>query len=210
MNASRDGTASVAIALATFVLASCGGDEQAKAPADGLVAAAPAVAKACAAAASRSSFPVRCPPRLPSGEPKVKSFSRPPGVYLLDVSNGFRRRGPHVFHLDVGGQSRPFRLPQGGVDRDLRISTRLRTISIRGGGRFVQERPSRLLGWATVGGERAAILRAAPYPQGGLHGGHVLVLWNEGDHGYVVSVHGTRMPLAQQRRIALAVARTRS
>lgn len=28
------------------------------------------------------------------------------------------------------------------------------------------------------------ILAAAPYPTGGLHGDHLIVIWNHGGHGY--------------------------
>jgi hypothetical protein len=40
-----------------------------------------------------------------------------------------------------------------------------------------------------VGGRPGLLLRAGPYPAGGLHGGHVVALWNDGGRGYVVSLH---------------------
>jgi len=33
------------------------------------------------------------------------------------------------------------------------------------------------------------VLRNPPYPAGGIHGGHVSVVWNAGGAGYVVSGH---------------------
>ncbi len=59
-----------------------------------------------------------------------------------------------------------------------------------GGGTFLQQGAAEYIGGTTVDGQRARILREPPYPQGGLHGGHVIVLWNRGGHGYLVSIHG--------------------
>ena len=125
-----------------------------------------------------------------------------PGV-LLDVSNGFcRHRCAGVFHADMGHQARPF----GPVSERLRFPTRTRSIPMRGGGRFVTQRAQRRLATAWVGGARAAVYQAAPYPQGGLHGGHVVVLWNAGGRGRLVSLHAVGLPRREVVRLALAVA----
>ena len=44
---------------------------------------------------------------------------------------------------------------------------------------------------STVAGHRALVLDMPPFPVGGAHGGHVLVVWNQGTASYVVSVHFT-------------------
>jgi hypothetical protein len=41
----------------------------------------------------------------------------------------------------------------------------------------------------SVGGERGLLLRVKSYPAGGVHGGHVVALWNTVGRGYVVSLH---------------------
>ena len=171
-----------------------------------------AITNACTRAATYAAFPVLCPARWPSprggGAPKARLFERASGVYLIDAANGFQRQGGHVFHILVGGQRQPFGRWPTGVDPNLRVTTRKVTIPIRGGGTFVQELPARRIATARVHGARAAVLREPPYPAGGLHGGHVVVLWNEGGHGYLVSVHGERLSQRALVSIALAMARS--
>ena len=79
---------------------------------------------------------------------------------------------------------------------------------MKGGGEFVRALPVRRIGTATVHDNRAALLRAPPYPQGGIHGGHVVILWNQDGHGYLVSAHGVRMPQRDIINVALQVARS--
>ncbi len=43
----------------------------------------------------------------------------------------------------------------------------------------------------------ALVLRNPPYPVGGIHGGHVTVIWNAGGAGYAVSGH----PAMSSRRV---------
>ena len=46
-----------------------------------------------------------------------------------------------------------------------------------------------LLRRTTVATHPALLLRVADYPDGGVHGGHVAVVWNQRDAGYVLSLH---------------------
>jgi hypothetical protein len=62
---------------------------------------------------------------------------------------------------------------------------------------------------ASVHGSPALLLREPAYPQGGLQGGRVVVLWNQGGHGYLVSVHGTT-GMTQSVLIGVAVGLARS
>jgi hypothetical protein len=126
------------------------------------------------------------------------------GVYLLNAFNGHQQLPPHVFHLLVGGQQHPFGAEWRAINPGLRITTRLIRIPMRGGGTFVQQRPARRISMTTVRGVPALVLREPLYPQGGLHGGHVIVLWNQAGHGYLASVHGIGM--TQPQLIAAAVA----
>jgi hypothetical protein len=171
-----------------------------------------AIKDACARTATSATFPVLCPARWPPprgrGGRTARLFERASSVYLLDAANGFTRRGGHVFHLLLGGQRRPFRHWPAGVDPRLRVTTRQVTIPMQGGGEFVQQLPARRIGTARVHGAGAAILQEPPYPAGGLHGGHVVVLWNENGHGYLVSVHGERLSRRALISIALSMARS--
>lgn len=60
----------------------------------------------------------------------------------------------------------------------------------------------------------ALLLRAASHPGGGVHGGHVAVVWNQRRHGYVFSIHAahTGRITPQDEAVALdgaeAMART--
>lgn len=125
---------------------------------------------------------------------------------LLDVSNGFcgRRRCQGIFHADIGQQSSPF----PPVSKHLRFPARTHTIPVQGGGRFVQSRAPRRLTTTTIHGARAAVYQAAPYPQGGLHGGHIAILWNAGGHGHIVSLHATGLAHYEVVQLVIAVARS--
>lgn len=153
-----------------------------------------------------------CPATWPHhrgpGQPKLQFLGSTTDGYLIDASNGSSRRGAHVFHLLLGGERRPFRPGPTGIDPALRVTTRRVTIPMKGGGEFVQALPARRIATATVHGNRAAVLRAPPYPQGGVHGGHVVIVWSENGHGYLISAHGARMPQRDIVSVALQVARS--
>ena len=83
---------------------------------------------------------------------------------------------------------------------------------MQGGRLYVAQRPARILRRASVNGHDALVLIAPQYPEGGLSGGHVIILWNSDLHGYLLSFHfnGSRngRGYTQAERIsgALAVA----
>lgn len=201
--------------LLVLLVVGCGGEHRRPAPdepASRLPAAPRSISAECHHVAERSAFPVLCPAtwlrhRGP-GQPKLRSLENAPDAYLIDASNGFSRRGPDVFHVLLGGQRRPVGHGLTGIDPALRLTTRRVTIPKKGGGEFVQALPFRRIGSATVHGHRAAVLREPPYPQGGVHGGHVVILWNEAGHGYIVSAHGARMPQSDVISVALQLARS--
>jgi hypothetical protein len=191
-------------ALALAGVSGCGGGTAASPPQPaGLGSAPAALTRACAR--ERVACPRLWPRRL-DGRPMPDRAARAlePGV-LIDVANGFCRRRCHgVFHADVGQQPRPF----GPVSERLRFPTRTHSVPMRGGGRFVDQRAPRRLATTRVAGARAAVYLAAPYPQGGLHGGHVVVLWNAGGRGHLVSLHSVGLPRREVVRLAVAVARS--
>jgi hypothetical protein len=131
-----------------------------------------------------------------------------PDVYLLNAFNGLDDRSAHIFHLLIGGQAHPFGVHWRAIDPGLRITTHLIQIPKRGGGSFVQSRPARRIGMAVVHGLPAVLLQEPQYPQGGVQGGHVLALWDQDGHGYIVSVHGLSMTRAALIEAALALARS--
>jgi hypothetical protein len=160
--------------------------------------AAPAgVVAGCREAAQDAAFEVQCPAGWPTGgeRTRLRSFGEGTDAYLLEAQTGFGARSP-VFHVLIGGQRKPFRAGFEGDGRDLRVTTRtVDTPVTKGPGReptgelFAVERPTRRLRYVDVGGERGALLKAPPYPTGGIHGGHAIVMWNEDGHGYLVSTH---------------------
>lgn len=49
----------------------------------------------------------------------------------------------------------------------------------------------RVLRRVNIGGHRGLLLRQAAYPNGGVHGGHIAAIWNQGANGHVLSLHFT-------------------
>jgi hypothetical protein len=175
-----------------------------------LRAVPPSVTRSCRAGAGRVAFALLCPaswPAVPASDtPQLRWMALGPGAYLLNAFNGLDDRSPHVFHLLVGGQQHVFGVDWRQIDPALRVTTRLVRVPVVGGGTFVQQRPARRIAETTVDGAPAVVLREPPYPQGGLQGGHVLVLWNRAGHGYLTSVHGAGMTQSELMHVALALA----
>ena len=178
--------------------------------------APPGVAEGCQEAANAASLEVLCPSDWPAAKRPTKLNLRLYGsdvAYLLEAQSGFGSRSP-VFHVLFGGQKKPF--PQGfeGSGRLLRVTTRRRVVpfyaSPRRGrvrGHSVVELPTRLVRMTRVHGRPAAIMKAPPYPRGGIHGDHSIVMWNEDGHGYLVSTHSESSRRAATR-VALRIARS--
>lgn len=154
--------------------------------------------------AARVNFPVLLPQRFPSlpSSKTVGGSERTTGsasVYM-GTFNNFAFKGVDGGHILLGGQRRRLSLqgrpgqswPRPGRARPnpgLSLPTRFRSVPIEGGGRFQQEKPARILRRATVNGRPALILKAPPFPLGLIHGSHVIVIWNQRRHGYLVSLH---------------------
>jgi hypothetical protein len=178
--------------------------------------APPGVAEGCRDAAEVAGFEVLCPDRWPDAGRPAKARLRLYGndaAYLLEAQSGFGSRSP-VFHVLFGGQRKPFPAGFEGAGRALRVTTQRVTTPIYKGGErtgrdFVVSLPTRVVGTTSIHGRRAAIFKAPPYPKGGIHGDHSIVMWNEGGHGYLVSTHSETSPRAATRtaiRIAQSTA----
>ena len=171
---------------------------------------------------------ITCPGLLPQSSepgPRVTDFSSS-GATLLNIIDPAALQSPSgrplgAAHLLLGQTPRELvllgapgaRWPPSGLDaaaylsmEGLRIASRVQTVPIRGGGRFVQARPPTIIRVAAVHGRPALVLRADPYPQGGIHGDHILVVWNANGHGHLVSLHYNAAPLESRIRAALAIA----
>ena len=174
------------------------------------------VDEGCREADEVASFAVLCPTGWPRGARASRTKLRLFGsddAYLLEDNTGFGTRSP-VFHVLLGGQRMPFPSGFEGGGKQLRVTTR-RVVTPhyagpRGGrvvGHGVTERPTRRVAATRVHGLPAAIMKAPPYPQGGIHGDHSLVMWNENGHGYLVSAHSERSRSAATT-VALRIARS--
>ncbi len=200
------------MAVAVALLGGCG---QERSRGNSLPPAPPGVAAGCREAADVAAFEVLCPTGWPEASQPRKVRLRLYGsdvAYLLEAQDGFGLRSP-VFHVLLGGQQRRFPPGFEGGGKLLRVTTRREAVpvyaSAKGGrvvGTEVVSLPTRRVGTTSVRGLRAAILRAPPYPHGGIHGGHTLVMWNEGRHGYLVSTHSDTSPRAA-RLTAVRIAR---
>ena len=176
----------------------------------GLTPTPDVVKTACKRARASVDFTILCPTHWPRtrspSSPSLRWMTKTKRVYLLNAFNGLRDRSPHVFHLLIGGQQRDFGKRWTAIDPGLRVTTGLVTTPIRGGGRFVQQRPARRIGTTTVAGHAAVVLQEPAYPQGGLQGGHIIILWNAAGHGYLVSVHGLSLSIPALIQLGTAVA----
>jgi hypothetical protein len=205
-----------AVLIALVLLTGCSDDSGPTSRGSSLPAAPEGVGDGCREAAAVATFTVLCPAEWPDAGRPAKVRLRLYGsdlAYVLEAQTGFGSRSP-VFHVLFGGQRRPFRAGFEGDGRQLRLTTR-RVVtpyyaSPRGGrilGRSVVELPTRRVDSTHVRGHLAAIMNAPPYPKGGIHGDHSVVMWNEGGHGYLVSTH-SEISRRAATRAAIDIARS--
>lgn len=193
-----------------------------------LGATPPAVRHFCVVRARLRAFPVLCPLRYPVASHSDVTGSgsawRRSSFYWASFNDmaGF----PHgdLGHLVLGGQRPPFSLvgatgktwPRPGQRKPVqRLGLpRLITVPMRNGKTYIAQRPARIIARARIRGTSALVLSAAAHPEGGLLSSHVIIIWNEGHHGYFVSPHfavspkGTRYTLTERIGAALAIARS--
>ena len=185
------------LAFFLVLLAGCA-HEKSEPAGRSLPSAPPGVADGCRNAADVAAFDVLCPTGWPQATRPTRARLRLYGsdvAYLLEAQSGFSSRAP-VFHVLFGGQRKPFPARFEGSGRLLRLTTRRKVVPVyaspRGGrvlGHDVVELPTRLIRTTRVHGQTAGVMKAPPYPKGGIHGDHTVVMWNEGGHGYLVSTH---------------------
>jgi hypothetical protein len=180
----------------------------------------------CRQRARRGTFPVLCPTRYPLAPASRVTASGQsllgPSFYWGSFNDAAGFDDGDDGHLILGGQRPPFSLagshgqtwPRPGQPRPVQQLPlpRLITTPMAGGRRYTAQRPARILRRTSIRGHDALVLVAPAYPQGGFMGGHVIILWNWHQHGYVLSLHfdgsrnGRAYALPERVAAALAVA----
>jgi len=232
VSANRCHFALVAVAV---VVAGCGGHAASRqtaatgtnaqrSPSATLHAAPAPVATACRVLARSRALAVLCPMRLPKGRWAVSHRTLRNGrcAYLLDLNT--RPFGQNIpFHELAGGRCGqwPLTTRSGRWPADSALADDLGLIGakpLRPGQPSVTiptpVRP-RVLRRIEIAGHHGLLLQEAGYPSGGVHGGHIAAIWNQGGDGYVLSLHFTEQPRApitswQQIVIDAAEAMSRS
>lgn len=162
----------------------------------------------CRQAAARVPMPPRCPLSIPTPDGawgRARELVGDECEYLVDVEPGALRRDPSagsIYDLLSGGRCRRFDLKSRG-DRwpadgffadDLRLVGRrplrpgesAQSVDRYG---FTPAR-ARVLRRLRVGVNRALLL-SYPAPLTTVHSGHLAIVWNETEGGYVVSGHSS-------------------
>ena len=152
----------------------------------------------CSALASRREIQVLCPTRLTAGRWHVRYQTLRSGrqEYLCNLETTPAGSG-EAFHVLAGGRSTRFSLSttaSGEWPRDTRVPRDLGLIGSESRKPGQRSRPEqrirlRLSRRTSVATHPALVLRVADYPSGGVHGGHLAVVWNQGDAGYALSIH---------------------
>jgi hypothetical protein len=184
------------------------------------------VTRFCVERARRDKFTVLCPTRYPrtsrSAVMPSGSSVLGPSFYWASFNDAAGFHSGDNGHVTIGGQREPLSLagqpgqtwPRPGQPEPVKQLNLPRLIKTpkQDGRQYVAQRPARIVRHATIEGRGALVLSAAPYPIGGFMGGHVIVLWNSDQHGYVLSLHleaapnGRAYSLADRVTAALRVA----
>lgn len=198
----------MAVVVAGGVAAGCGGDggQGAATPAsrpapqatvDEFVSLPAAIARRCAALAPRRDVALLCPTRLPKARWKVAHQTLRAGrlEYLIDLETN-RTGSGDPFHMLAGGRHGRFSLntTNGKWPTNTHLTRDLGLVGakpLKPGQRREQQQRVRLklVRRSIVGEHPALLLEVADYPEGGVHGGHLAVVWNQGRDGYLLSMH---------------------
>lgn len=202
------------LVLFALVLGGCG---DGPARDDGLEALPASAVALCSALAPRRDIPVLCPARLPAGRWYVRYQTLRGGrsEYLTNLDTKPALSGD-PYHVLAGGRRGRFSLrtdrgrwpADAGLARDLGL---VGAHPLKPGQRHDEQRPMRpaVMRRAEVAGHAALLLQIAGYPAGGVHGGHLAVVWNQGRDGYALSLHfadRSVRPRSEQEALLLAAA----
>jgi hypothetical protein len=200
----------VAAVLAAVVTASsCGGDDNADSGGRGLRASsAPGLTAVCRDLANTSRARILCPRWLPSPLARHGGLSaigvqravpQPCSYFIEALAKGHvRAEAQDPFHFIIGGRCKRFSLAVTG-DRRWPVRPNKQDYlalvgerSLRPGETSAPLELPIVIGRETIAKEPGLLCRVTPYPDGGLHGGHYALIWNEGNDGYVISFHYPR------------------
>lgn len=154
----------------------------------------------CHIAGAHTSFPRRCATRFLRG-PRIDAHSQQfPGSDQFSYEALFSGvAGVGTPHLILGGQARPLGVTARRGSRTV--------ASLRLDARLGLPKTVEVLGSARVGSRPALVIRVSKR-RPSRNSGHVVVLWNAGSHGWLVSVHLERLSLARRAATAIAIARS--
>jgi hypothetical protein len=209
----------IGLLLVALALAACGGETD---PSPGARAAPDpvlpsALTAACRELAQGPGARVLCPPVRPGGGPPLAllhaDLDPDPCGYLVNLQARDHGGGARPSHLLLGGTCAPLPLRAGRDGRwpaPLPRSLRLVANPPLESGRLPRVSRPRVLRRVTVRGAPGLLLRNEPGTEGGLHGGHHSLVWNEDGAGYGVSLHfgrgvDDRAALATLQRLADAL-----
>ena len=158
----------------------------------------PIVRLVCRRRIDYSEFRATCPRLWPlkgdgTGVVLLAQSIRGPRLWFADFENRSGFGNPDGGHLLIGGRKQPFPV-------DLQPGTPFPAAP------QLHLRASKVLAKATVRGLPALVLEAPSYPEGGQHGGHVIVVWNPEEHGALVSLHLGAYPRGDRVAAALRIA----
>jgi hypothetical protein len=200
------------VVLAVALAPGCGGGATGTAPDPPLPPAPRHVVARCEALQTSRRIPVLCPHRLPPGRWVVNHRTLRNGAcqYLVDLeTRPFGIASP--FHVLAGGRCGPWPMAtrQDRWPADVSLQDDLGlvgTTPLTPGESARDQRYVRLrvIRRAHIAGHPALVLATAPYPNGGVHGGHTVAIWNQRGNGYTLTMHFRRDDRrTAARRIAL-------
>ncbi|HVL96759.1 MAG TPA: hypothetical protein VM266_12940 [Solirubrobacteraceae bacterium] len=206
--------------VAAILLAGCGGREEPPAPSTAQVVLPAAAADACRGLAQVETVTVLCPPAGGDGPPPLvrlrhEDLNPDPCTYVMNLEtvdpDPEDRRPSHVL---LGGTCEPLPLradATGRWDVDPPASMRLAGSPPLQPGHAPRVVRPHVVARVPVRGNDGLLLRADPFPEGGVNGSHYSLVWNEGGAGYQVSLHYAtgdrgRDPRDDQRDALLAFA----
>jgi hypothetical protein len=175
-------------------------------------------------AISRRGIPALCPSRWPRRHGRIldgRNLVLPGTHSYLGTFNNSGAGTADAGHVFLGGQPTPFSLSgragdpwprpgQPSPDEAMRLPPHAAAA-----GRLPRATVVRR---ARVGHFPAIVIRLPTYPAGGVHGGHVVALWNQRGRGYLISFHFSDVlepgpspyTLSQRVRTALRMATSAS
>ena len=188
-------TALATLALLALAPTGCGDDDEGA----GQPELPAGVTAACARVAGEARVAVLCPPAGDAGEDGLavvhEDLDPDPCAYVLNLQQpDHDAAGRSASHVVLGGSCAPLPLTAPGARWPIDPLKSLRAVAtppLQSGqtpDQVTLRRPM-VLRAVRVRGQTGRLLQFDPRPPGGLHGGHYGLAWNEGGHGYLLSLH---------------------